>query len=158
MAEKKSQSSSKSASSKSSASSPESQTQVKGGFDQANMKTQTEVNNADKTALVSDETRNNLTESEKSALELQEAALSNGEIPSKLYTLKNPNTQYTDPENGWTLTRDEVKELPEFPSSETLERIKAGFIVEADGPAAAATGTAQTQEEQPAEVTKPDGE
>jgi hypothetical protein len=156
MAEKKSQSSSKSASSKSSssASTQESQTQVKGGFDQANMKTQTEVNNADKAALVSDETKANLTDAELSAVELQEAALASGEIPSKLYTLKNPNTQYTDPENGWTLTRDEVKELPEFPSSETLERIKAGFIVEADGPAAAATGT----QEQSAEVTNPDGE
>lgn len=156
MAEKKSQSSSKSASSKSSASTQEQNS--KGIFDSLSQKTQTEVNNADKTALVSDETKANLTDAELAAVELQEAALSTGELPSKTYTLKNPNTQYTDPENGWTLTRDEVKELPEFPSSETLERIKAGFIVEADGPAAAATGTVQTQEEKPAEVTKPDGE
>lgn len=155
MAEKKSQASSQEQ--KESRPKASSQTNSKNIFDTLNMKTQTEVNNANKTELVSQEVRANLSEEELAALELQEAELRGDSVGTKQYKLSRSNTQYTDSENGWTLTGDEAKPLPEFPSSETLERIKAGFIVEATGMAQGAQ--ANTQEEQPAEVRKtPKGE
>lgn len=51
----------------------------------------------------------------------------------KSYRLKNPYTQYTDPESGWTLAADQSKPLPENHSAETIERIKKGFLVEDSG-------------------------
>ncbi|PFP29404.1 hypothetical protein COJ96_10900 [Bacillus sp. AFS073361] len=51
----------------------------------------------------------------------------------KSYRLKNPETQYTDPDSGWTLAADQSKPLPEKLAAETLERIKRGFLVEGSG-------------------------
>lgn len=71
-----------------------------------------------------------LPEQEKSAVEeIQSSPTGTG----KAYRLKNPDTQYTEPGTNWTITADQAKTLPENPSSETLERIKKGFLVEGSG-------------------------
>lgn len=46
------------------------------------------------------------------------------------YKLKNPSTSYS--ETNFTLVGDEEKHLPENPSTELIERIRHGFIVEVD--------------------------
>lgn len=51
--------------------------------------------------------------------------------PKGKYKLANPKTQYAEnyPEGSFTLAVDQEKELPEFPSSHLIERIRSGFIV-----------------------------
>lgn len=104
MAEKKTQSSAKSTSSKSS-------------------------QQAETQGHVSEEILAKLPESEKKALE-ELAAAPQG--TGKVYKVKDPNTQYVDTVTGWTLAGDQAKELPEGYNSETMARIKDGFLVEAD--------------------------
>ncbi|MEH7114501.1 hypothetical protein V7124_19370 [Neobacillus niacini] len=79
-----------------------------------------------------------LPEQEQKAIEELVAKQSGG--TGKSYRLRDPNTQYTDIQSGWTLAGEQAKPLPEHYSNETWARIKAGFLIEsAEGP------TAQTQ-------------
>jgi hypothetical protein len=68
-----------------------------------------------------------LTEEEKTALEVQQAS-AEGEQVSKKFKLADPKTQYA--EQNFTLQGDEEKELPENPSAELIQRIRSGFIKE----------------------------
>ncbi|SEA53759.1 hypothetical protein SAMN05421743_105215 [Thalassobacillus cyri] len=47
---------------------------------------------------------------------------------NKIVKLKDPSTQYA--EKGFTLAGKQEKELPSNPSTELIDRIEAGFIVE----------------------------
>lgn len=67
-----------------------------------------------------------LPQEEQTAIQEIEATESTG----KSYRLKNPNTQYTDTKNNWTLAGEQSKPLPKHPTAETYERIKQGFLVE----------------------------
>jgi len=64
---------------------------------------------------------------EKAALEVQQAS-AQGETVSKKFKLADPDTQYAEP--GFTLQGNQEKALPENPSAELIQRIRAGFIKE----------------------------
>lgn len=71
-----------------------------------------------------------LTETELEVIQIQEQAAA-GNQPTGKYKLKDPDTQFSDAESGFTLAEDQEKELPEDPSPELLARIRSGFIVKA---------------------------
>ena len=70
-----------------------------------------------------------LSDSEKTALEITEKKANNQESSGKKFKLANPKTSYQ--EAGFTLAGDQEKELPEYPSDQLVARIRSGFIVEA---------------------------
>lgn len=70
-----------------------------------------------------------LSDNEKTALEVTEKAANNQELSGKKFKLANPKTSYQ--EADFTLAGDQEKELPEYPSDQLIARIRSGFIVEA---------------------------
>lgn len=70
-----------------------------------------------------------LSDNEKTALEVTEKAANNEDLSGKKYKLADPKKTYQ--ETGFTLAGDQEKELPEFPSDQLIARIRSGFIVEA---------------------------
>lgn len=70
-----------------------------------------------------------LSDSEKAALEVQEATAKNEDVSGKKYKLADPKKSYQ--EAGFTLAGDQEKELPENPSDQLISRIRSGYIVEA---------------------------
>lgn len=70
-----------------------------------------------------------LKDSEKTALEVQEAEAQNKEGSGQKFKLADPNTSYQ--EKGFTLVGEQEKELPEDPSTQLISRIKSGYIVKA---------------------------
>lgn len=70
-----------------------------------------------------------LTEAEKTALEVEEAAAQGKEASDQKYKLADPNTSYQEPE--FTLAADQEKPLPADPSNELIARIQSGFIKKA---------------------------
>jgi len=97
-------------------------------------KTQKSTNEVKTTShnLIPEDAKDDVTSEEQTAVQSIETQTKSGNsLTSKgqKVKLRNPNTQYVDSLNGWTLSGEEEKELPEFPSQDLLERIKAGFIV-----------------------------
>lgn len=70
-----------------------------------------------------------MSEGENASLEITTNQAKNEALPKKKYKLDNPDTSYA--EKDFTLTGDQEKELPEFPSTDLIARIRSGFIVEA---------------------------
>ena len=70
-----------------------------------------------------------LTDSEKTALEVKEAAAQGKEASGEKYKLADPKTSYQEPD--FTLAADQEKPLPADPSNELIARIQSGFIVKA---------------------------
>lgn len=70
-----------------------------------------------------------LTEAEKNALEVEEAAAQGKEASDQKYKLADPNTSYQEPE--FTLVADQEKPLPDSPSNDLIARIQSGFIKKA---------------------------
>ncbi|MET3689885.1 hypothetical protein ABIC37_005435 [Priestia megaterium] len=70
-----------------------------------------------------------LKDSEKTALEVQEAEAQSKEGSGQKFKLADPKTSYQ--EKGFTLVGEQEKELPEDPSDQLISRIKSGFIVKA---------------------------
>lgn len=70
-----------------------------------------------------------LKETEKTALEVEEATAQNEEISGKKFKLADPKTSYQD--RDFQLAGDQTAELPEDPSADLIARIRSGFIVEA---------------------------
>ncbi|MED3865240.1 hypothetical protein [Priestia megaterium] len=70
-----------------------------------------------------------LKESEKTALEVEEASTQNKEGTGEKFKLADPNTSYQ--EKGFTLVGEQEKELPENPSTQLIARIRSGYIVKA---------------------------
>lgn len=70
-----------------------------------------------------------LSDTEKTALEVTEKASQNEDVSGKKFKLADPKKSYQ--EEGFTLAGDQEKELPENPSDQLISRIRSGFIVEA---------------------------
>lgn len=70
-----------------------------------------------------------LKETEKTALEVEEASAQNKEGTGEKFKLADPNTSYQ--EKGFTLVGEQEKELPENPSTQLIARIRSGYIVKA---------------------------
>lgn len=70
-----------------------------------------------------------LSDNEKTALEVSEKTANNEELSGKKFKLADPKKSYQ--EEGFTLAGEQEKELPENPSDQLLSRIRSGFIVEA---------------------------
>jgi len=70
-----------------------------------------------------------LSDSEKTALEVTEKAANNEAVTGKKFKLADPTKSYQ--EADFTLAGDQEKELPEYPSDQLIARIRSKFIVEA---------------------------